>query len=880
MLSGLTNFIRLTVDYSFGNWIRRRRKALDLTQEQLAQRVGCSTSLIFKIESDDRRPSHQIAELLAQHLEIPPDQRDLFLKVARYEKTTGGLELLTPLSIPTHALALQSVRQPKLPLPLTPLIGREHEVRAISQQIQDPACRLLTLTGPGGVGKTRLALEVAHQLQAFFDHGACFVSLVGTSTSEFILAAIASVLGFSFSGTTELKAQLFNYLKDRHILLVLDNLEHLLNGIQLLDELLEFAPNIKLLTTSREQLNLRAEWIFEVQGLPIPTHVEVDHLEWNSAIALFVQRAKQVKSNFAFTQGEAGAITRICQLVEGLPLGIELAAVWARLMSVQEIAREIDRNMDFLTTTTRDVSERHRSLRAVFNYSWELLSTDERRVLMLLSVFRGGFTRVAAEEVADATLPILTALVEKSLVRCSDAQRYDLHEMVRQYAEKQLILAGELQAARERHFKFFLSTAQKTEAKLYGGEQYQWLNYLEQEHDNFREALAWALRFEDVNANDQDETRSAVAQEALQLTGSLYLFWKMRSHWIEGREWLRRALSQSAGSPDSLARAQVLDAAALLATAQAHTHTALQLAEENLAVSQRLGDSYRIACSLFTLGKALWKNKDFSKARSISEDGLKLYRVMSDPLSQHGLIESLHSLGHITINQGDLDAAVVYLQESLSISQKLGYTIGIAESLGDLGLVAYLKEDLSAAHAYLVQSLGLCRVEKSLSGEVSSLNRLGDLARCEGNYEQAGRHYEESLHLFQAIGDKDEIPSLLHNLGYVEAQHQNYLKAISFFRDALKIHLETGNQAGIAECLTGIAGVSILQTQPERGARLLGKAEVMRESVNATLWPANQIEYERIISNLRNSLGETEISSAWTAGRAMTMEEAVTEANR
>ena len=266
------------VDYSFGTWVKQRRKALDLTQEELAKQVGCSISLIFKIEADERRPSRQIAELLAQHLEIAPGQRELFLKTARHEKTQSGLDFPAP---PASRYDL-----PSLPFPLTPLIGREHEVRAIRQQLQDPACRLLTLTGPGGVGKTRLALDIAHQLGASFPQGVCFVSLAGTSSAELIVPAIAEALGIVFSGTRELKSQLFIALQEKQMLLVLDNLEHLVDGIEILDELLAQCPQVKLLTTSRAPLHLHAEWTFEVQGLPVPSRIDLDHLESNSAAAL------------------------------------------------------------------------------------------------------------------------------------------------------------------------------------------------------------------------------------------------------------------------------------------------------------------------------------------------------------------------------------------------------------------------------------------------------------------------------------------------------------------------------------------------------------------------------------------------------------------
>ena len=481
------------MEHSFGNWVRYRRKSLDLTQQELATRVKCSPSLIFKIESDERRPSRQIAELLAEYLEIPPDQHDLFLKVARQEKGVERLEAVQALSMPGLAPDPQPL-QSKLPLPLTSIIGREHELHLILQQLDDPSCRLLTLTGPGGVGKTRLALEVAYQMRDTFRQGACFVSLVGTSASEFIVPAIADSVGFNFSGTTELKSQLFHFLREKHVLLVLDNLEHLLHGIELLDELLERAPHVKLVTTSREQLSLRTEWVFEVQGLPVPSSVDMESVESNSAVALFIHRAKQVNVNFAPASEDLSAIRRICSLVEGLPLGLELAATWVRTLSCHDIAQEIERNVGFLRTMRRGLPERHRSLWAVFDHSWSLLSPEEQRVLQQLTVFRGGFTREAAEQMARARLPVLSSLVDKSLVRHTEARRYEIHELIRQYAATHLHAdEQEEKVTCRQHAAYYLTLFQRQESGLRSALQKETLDELRPEIDNFRAAWEYAV---------------------------------------------------------------------------------------------------------------------------------------------------------------------------------------------------------------------------------------------------------------------------------------------------------------------------------------------------------------------------------------------------
>ncbi len=327
----------MAAEVSFGAWVAQRRKALDLTREQLAERVGCSVSRLRKIESDERRPSRQIAELLAERLDIPADLRSTFLQVARGQLRVERLGPATGASA-TSAKPTTSRPSSNLPIPPTPLVGREPELAALTQLLGDPQCRLITLIGPGGVGKTHLALEFASTQHSRFPGGVCYVALASLNSPEFIVKALANAFGLSFSGPSELKVQLFNYLRDKSLLLVLDNLEHLMGGAGLLAEMLERAPQVTLLVTSRGRLNLRAEWVLEIQGLPVPPTDRIERAQEYSAVTLFVQSAQRAQPNLKLDERNWTAVARICRLVEGMPLGIELAAAWVRLLSCQEIA--------------------------------------------------------------------------------------------------------------------------------------------------------------------------------------------------------------------------------------------------------------------------------------------------------------------------------------------------------------------------------------------------------------------------------------------------------------------------------------------------------------------------------------------------------------
>ncbi len=685
----------------------------------------------------------------------------------------------------------------KLPTRGTSFFGRELELADLTGQLRNPEHRLITLTGSGGVGKTRLALQLAYdQLKRErFRDGVYFVPLDALTSPTFVASHIAEALDLSLHGNDEPRVQLLRYLQSKQLLLVLDNFEHLMEAAELASELVTACPELRLVITSRERLNLEEEWVFPIEGLSFPgdATLSLERAREFDSVQLFGERARRSRSSFFTTLENLPPIIRICQLVEGSPLGIELSAVWVKLLPLEEIADELGRNLDFLSSPARNVAERHRSIRAAFEHSWELLTPKEQGVLRKLSVFRGGFRREAAALVAEASIPVLASLVDKSLLRVVEDGRYDRHPLLYQYTEEKLAEHPEEKTAtQERHGRYFLTFAEAAESKLTSARQTEWLDRLDQEHDNLRVALRWMVE-------DQKSTLS------LRLSGALWRFWHTRGYLQEGREWLTDTLAQEAVTGRTTERAKVLYGAAQLAFAQGDFASARALGEESLDVSREVGDKRGIAESLLILGKAVFHLGDYPKGRSLLEQSLKEARAVGDKQS---IAAVLKELGDLVFEQGEYDLSRSLYEESLDLSRDLGDKTGIANSLHSLGLFFKQGGGYQLARTHFEECLKVSREIADKARVSYTLLNLGDLSYRVSDFSSARALYDESLSMMRELGNMWGVGHVLNNLGNVLLIQGHPGKARVLYEECLKIRREIGDEIGAAGALIKIGNVT------------------------------------------------------------------------
>ncbi|MCB0179102.1 MAG: tetratricopeptide repeat protein [Anaerolineae bacterium] len=650
----------------------------------------------------------------------------------------------------------RSARLHNFPAQPTPFIGRQQELSEIADRLENPDCRLLTLTGPGGMGKTRLAIQTAVEHSAAFPDGLYFVPLAPISSPDFVVAAIADQLNFSFDGQEDAQPQLINYLRPKKLLLVLDNFEHLIKRAELLADILTEAPGLKILVTSQERLNLHGEWIYDIKGMHFPKDDHVEHIESYSAVALFLQRAHRINSSLTLTEQDKRDIARICRLLEGIPLAIELAAAWVRVLSCREITIEIEqmytahKNLDFLATSLRDVPSRHRTLRGVFEHSWQLLSAEEKRAFCRLSVFRGGGQRDAIEWVTEARLMLITTLVDKSLLTRNAFGRYEMHELLRQYAAEKLNDVGqEEQVVQDRHGAYYTTFLRQRETRLKGIDQKEILGEIAREIENIRAAWHWAV------------TRGKI-KEISHALESLGYFYAMYSWFQEGVEAFGRATEAvtDISNPDQKSLlGRILTYLGWFFLRQGLYEQARYLLWQSLELLQELNDRKNLAVALNYLGILAGEVGNSAEANRFLQESLDLYR---ETHNQWGIAWTLSHLAYHTgssLHQHDAEAL---LTESLSIYKAIGNKQGIAVALNNLGYNAYLKRDYATGQKLLQESLTLRREVGFPRGIAVSLNNLGHVYEALGNYQTSQTCYRESLDI---ATDIRALPLALSALG-------------------------------------------------------------------------------------------------------------------
>jgi len=831
---------------SFGALLKRYRLAAGLSQEALAARASLSTRAISDLERGiNRTPRYDTLELLVNALPLSAQQRDVLRAAAHPAMAPAPKEIPAPASY-------------GLPLANTRFIGREAELAQIEDYLDAPDCRLLTLIGPGGVGKTRLAYQAATGKARDFASGVCAVSLAGLASPDYVLPTIAEHLTLPLYGSVDQKTRVLDYLREKHLLLVVDNCEHVLDGMGLLAEILATAANVKILATSRERLNLQGEWLFPVQGLAFPQDENEPGAEAYSAVQLFMQSAR--RGGPGFHLDDIAAVTRVCQLVEGLPLALELAASWAHQMPCARIAAHIERDLDFLSTNLRDVPERHRSAGALFEHSWRLLSSEEQAVLRKLSVFRGGFDADAATYIAGAALRMLSRLSEKSLVRANSSGRYDLHELLRQFAEEKLREADEFATARDKHLDYFVTWAERANVGLRGGEQMQWFGHIETEHNNLRAALRWGIN------GQRPET-------GLRLAVALWYFWFRRGYWREGFEWLKVGIERTEG--DTSTRAHAMYGAATLLAQLDSVMTGSYL-NEGLHMGEKLGlpDLVAMLYVSFSLMEA-----DYEKATALFEQAISLLRQVE---ARFRLTAALLLYGDRARAQGDLSRAEVLYQECFDIAQADQNRELMASPLGNLGRLAMYRDDYERAAVLLQQAIALARASRNRIAIADWLIHLGMLELYRGEYDAAREHLEETLALFRDFGNQMGIAHAYHCLADLALHQGNYKQAAKLVSDSLSMSQRFlgnfSNREFTVMRLLIVSKLACTHQDYEKAAQLLGAAESLREQNGYLLEPLPRAEYEEAIARVRAQLDPAVFETAWAEGQAMTVAEVVTAA--
>ena len=748
-----------------------------------------------------------------------------------------------------------------LPVATTPLFGREDELAQLCAMLRQTEIRLVTLTGPGGVGKTRLSLAVASAVQSDFIDGVCFISLAPVSDPAKFVPTVAQALGLWETRDRPLTEQLQTFLKSQHRLLLMDNFEQVVAAAPQLSLLLSSCPRLHLLVTSRATLHLSGEYEFSVAPLAVPNlaqYPEQQTFKRVPSVHLFLERARAVRHSFALTQANGRAIAEICVRLEGLPLAIELAAAHIKLLSPQALLKRLTHRLDLLTNGACDLPARQQTLRSTLQWSYDLLSCEEQRLFRWLSVFVGGCTLEAVEAVClvgntsmTGVLDRVTSLIDKSLLQQAEQgeeePRFVMLETMREYGLERLAAHRELEEARRAHANFYVRQAEESEPHFVDSEQKVWLNWWERELDNVRAALHWTA------TGGEEEV-----QLALRLSSALKEFWFGRGHLNEGRDFLEQFLARNE-VVDPRLRLKALEADGRLAWFQSDHRRVEQVAEQYLSLARQLDEPLSDADVLFARGLVAQGKREYTQARLLFEEALVLTKESKVPLL--GFL--LMNLGRLTLSLGDESKAAQFLEEGLGISRAEDHSAHIIISLYYLARAEYKQGAFTRAQALLEEALALCREVDSRWAMARVLCVLGQVTLLQGELNTADSLLKESIQLYHVMGDqRGEAIALLHAAGLATIQ-KAYARAYAHYEESLAIALELKKEGLIGAAFKGLGIVAAAKGQPMLAARFWGAAGSLQKGHDfAVLSPL----YQTMIANVRTQLSEQAFTQAWAEG--------------
>ena len=877
---------------SFGYWLRRRRKALDLTQAGLAQLVGCAVATIKKLEADERRPSLPMAERLADCLAVPTAERTAFLRAARAEVSLHRQGLAPPGDVPLYA-ARDSAAVPapdhpaatNLPAAANRLLGRDEEVAALGALLARTDVRLVTLTGPGGIGKTRLAIGTAQKFAGAFALACWFVDLSPQLEPSLVVPAIAHALGIPPSAGEAPLDAVKHFLRHRQVLLVLDNFEQVIAAAPEVRELLSAAPGLKVLVTSRIVLHLAGEYEYSVPPLSVPPtsdSADLSVLAQCASVALLLDRAGASGVQLALTPATAADVAAICRQLEGLPLAIELAAARCKLFAPGELLARLGHRLSLLTAGARDLPRRQQTLRATLDWSYQLLRPEEQILFARLSVFVGGFTLDAAESVCcarDAVSPVaagqqdfldsIAALLDHSILRpveeTAGARRFVMLETMREYAHEKLVAYGEDTALSERHASHFLAFAEQAEPLLWSAQQHVWYRRLIAEQGNFRAALCWWR---------SSDSCAPVAR----LGAALCWFWLKHGDLREELPLLEWALAEierrHAVTPPSV-RVKALYSVACGVSWLGDTDRARSLLEQCLEVGEEWVSWSQSCAILSSLAEINGWDGNYSQALQLNERYLAVSRAHD---YTQGVADALNQIGELLRLQGDYAQASQVLHESLVLRKAVGTVTGIAATQGYLGITLYELGELHEAQQLLMDSLqrGNALDDKMMVAGV--LTELGVVAQLRSDYATAGQYQRDALALLDELGFQAHGALVRARLGNLALLQGDLASAHVHYQASLAISQQIGSKRSLLCALDGAAGMAVRSGRDVHAAQILGAAEVYRRHVGLARSRDENAIYAQTVALTRTALGAAQFEAEFGVGQQASLDDVITHA--